>query len=83
MSFNKDDTSLGHIKALSVLPPHTVASLKSCITKSEGVSAHDLQVFDDGTGEITMKDEDIIALLADTYPGDVEEQPMAIVYKET
>jgi len=83
MSFSKDDTSLGRIEILSVPPPHTVASLKSCITKSEGVSAHDLQVFEDDMGEITMKDDDIIALLSDTYPGNVEEQPIAIVYKET
>ena len=83
MSFNKDDTSLGRIEILSVPPPHTVGSFKSCITKSEGVSAHDLQVFEDDTGEITMNDNDIIALLADTYPGNAEEQPIAIVYKET
>ncbi|EDR09192.1 uncharacterized protein LACBIDRAFT_296570 [Laccaria bicolor S238N-H82] len=83
MSFNTDDTSLGRIETLSVPPPHAVASLKSCIIKSEGVSAHDLQVFEDDTGEITMKDDDIIPLLADSYPGNVEEQPIAIVYKET
>ena len=82
MSFNEDDTSLGRIEILSVPPPHTVTSLKSCITKYEGVSAHDLQVFEDDTGEITMNDGDIIALLADAYPGNVEEQPIAIVYKE-
>jgi hypothetical protein len=81
MSFNKDDTSLGRIEILSVPPPHTVASLKSCITKSEGVSAHDLQVFEDDMGEVTMKDDDTIALLTDTYPGNVEDQPMAIVYR--
>ncbi|EDR04421.1 uncharacterized protein LACBIDRAFT_295048 [Laccaria bicolor S238N-H82] len=83
MSFNEDDTSLGRIEILSIPPPHTVASLKSCITKSEGVSAHDLQVFEDDTREITMKDEGIIALFADAYPGNAEEQPIAIVYKET
>ena len=82
MSFNEDDTSLGRIEILSIPPPHTVASLKSCITKYEGVSAHDLQVFEDDTGEITMNDGDITALLADAYPGNVEEQPIAIVYKE-
>ncbi|KIJ97706.1 hypothetical protein K443DRAFT_9716 [Laccaria amethystina LaAM-08-1] len=82
MSFNKDDTSLGRIEILSVPPPHTVASLKSCITKSEGVSAHDLQVFEDDMGEVTMKDDDTIALLTDTYPGNVEDQPMAIVYRD-
>ena len=56
--FNKDDTSLGCIEILSILPPHphTVASLKSCITKFKGVSARDLQVFEDDTGKITMKD---------------------------
>ena len=83
MLFNQDDTSLGRIETLSVPPPHIVASLKSCISKSEGVSAQDLQVFGDDTGEITMKDDDIIALLADTYLGDAEEEPIAIVYKET
>ena len=83
MPFNKDDTSLGRIEILSVPPPHTGASLKSCITKSEGVSAHGLQTFEDDTGEITTKDDDIIALLADTYPGNVEEQSTANVYKET
>ena len=57
--------------------------LKSCITKSEGVSAHGLQIFEDDTGEITTKDDDIIALLADTYPGNVEEQSTENVYKET
>jgi hypothetical protein len=82
MTFNKDDTSLGRIETLSVPPPHTVASLKSCITKFEGVSGHSLQVFEDDIGEVTMKDNAIIALLADTYPGNVEEQPVAIVYKE-
>ena len=82
MSFNKGDTSLGRIETLSVPPPHTFASLKSCLTKYEGVSAHDLQVFEDDTGEITMKDGDIIALLTDAYPGNVEEQPIAIMYKE-
>ena len=83
MSCNKDETSLGRIETLSVPPPHTVASLKSCIAKYEGVSAHDLQVFEDDTGEITMKDDDIIALLADTYPGQVKDQPIAIVCKES
>jgi hypothetical protein len=80
---NKGDASLGCIDILSVPPPHTVASLKSCITKSEGVSAHDLQVLEDDMGGITMKDGDIIALLADTDPGNVEEQPIAILYMET
>ena len=47
------------------------------------MSALDLQVFEDDTGEITMKDDDIIVLLADAYPGNVEEEPIAIVYKET
>jgi len=79
MSFNEDDTSVGRIEILSVPPPHTVASLKCCITKSEGVPALDPQVFEDDMCEVTMKDDDIISLLADTYPGCVEEQPIAIV----
>ena len=54
--FNKDDTSPGRIEILSVPPPHTVASLKSCITKFKGVLARDLQVFEDDMGKFTMKE---------------------------
>jgi len=66
-SFDKDDTSLGRIDVLSVSPPHTVASLKICIAKAEGMADHDLQVLEDDMGEIIMKDDHTITILADIY----------------
>ena len=79
-SFDEDDTSLGRIDILSVSPPHTVASLKACIAKSEGMTDYDLQTFEDDTGEIIMKDDDTINILADVYPGILQDAPIAIVF---
>jgi hypothetical protein len=78
-SFDKYDTSLGCIDLFCVSPPHTVASLKACIAKAEGMTDHDLQAFED-MGEIIMKDDDTINILADVYPGIVQDAPIAIVF---
>ena len=79
-SFDKDDTSLGRIDILSVSPPPTVASLKACIAKAEEMADHDLQMFEDDMGEIIMKDDDTITILADIYPGILQDAPIAIVF---
>ena len=79
-SFDEDDTSLGRIDVLSVSPPHTVASLKACIAKAEGMTDYDLQTFEDDTGEIIMKDEDTVTILSDVYPGILQDAPIAIVF---
>ncbi|EDR08950.1 uncharacterized protein LACBIDRAFT_326590 [Laccaria bicolor S238N-H82] len=79
-SFDKDDTSLGRINILSVSPPHTVASLKACIAKAEGMTDHDLQTFEDDMGEIIMKDDDTITIITDVYPGILQDAPIAIVF---
>jgi hypothetical protein len=79
-SFDKDDTSLGRIHILSVSPPHTVASLKACIAKAEEMADHDLQTFEDDMGEIIMKDDDTITILADVYPGILQDAPVVVVF---
>lgn len=81
-SFDEDDSSLGRINMLCVPPPHTVASLKAHLAKAEGASGRSCQLFEDGGGEITMKDDDIIIFLTDSYPGASEEEPIAVVYSK-
>ena len=69
---------------LSVAPPHTVASLKSRIVKTEGtILTQNMQIFKDIDGEEVMNDNDHLSFQADTYPGCEEDDPIAIVCGET
>ena len=36
-TFDRNDTSFGCIDTLSIAPPYTMASLKSCLAKAEGI----------------------------------------------
>ena len=81
-SFDENDSSLGRINILSIPPPHSVASLKSRLSKAEGASGRSCQLFEDEGGEITMKDDDIITSLTNSYPGASEEEPIAVVYSK-
>ena len=79
-SFNESDPSLGHVNTLSVLPPHTVSCLKNFIIRSKGISGHNVQLFEDEGSESAMNDS--VALnLSDTFPGIIEDQPIAITYE--
>lgn len=82
--FDVDDNTLGRIDVLSIAPPHTVASLKSRIVKTEGTIVYrKMQIFKDIDGEELMNDKDHLSLQADTYPGCEEDDPIAIVCGET
>jgi hypothetical protein len=81
MSFGKNNPSLGRVNTLSVPPPHTVSSLKIFIIKSEDVSGHNIQLFEDEDSEPAMKDSDVLTLLSDMFPGFVEDRPIAITYE--
>ena len=81
-SFDENDSSLGRINILSIPPPHSIASLKSHLSKAEGASGRSCQLFEDEGGEITMKDDDNITSLTDSYPGASEEEPIAVVYSK-
>ena len=78
--FDRNDTSLGRIDTLSVAPPYTVASLKSRIAKAEGIVNWEIQLFEDTDGEALMKDADRASFLSETFPGCIEDDPLALVY---
>ena len=79
-AFDKSNACLGRIDTLSVAPPHTVASLKSRIAKAEGTVDGEIQLFEDDDGEALLKDVDRASILAETFPGCLEDDPLALVY---
>jgi len=79
-TFNKNNTCLGRVDTLSVAPPYTVASLKSRIAKAEGIVDREIQLFEDTNGEALMKDADRASFLSETFPGCLEDDPLALVY---
>ena len=79
-SFGESDPSLGRVNTLSVPPPHTVFCLKNFIIMSEGISGHNVELFEDEGSESAMNDSDALTLLSDTFPGLMEDQPIAITY---
>jgi hypothetical protein len=81
MSIGKNNPSLGRVNTLSVPPPHTVSSLKNFTIKSEDVSGHNIQLFEDEDSESAMNDSDALTLLSDMFPGFVEDRPIAITYE--
>ena len=80
-SFDESNPTLGRVDTLSVPPPHTVSSLKNCIIKSEDVSGHNVQLFEDEGSESATSDSDALTLLSDTFPGSIEDRPIAITYE--
>ena len=80
-SFDENDHSLGRINTLSMPPPHTVSSLKNRIIKSEDLLGHNVQLFEDEISDSAMNDSDALILLSDTFPGFIEDQPIAITYE--
>jgi len=79
-TFDTTDTCLGHVDTLSVAPPYTVASLKSRIVKAEGVVDREIQLYKNTNGEALMKDADPVSFLAETFPGCLAADPLALVY---
>ena len=79
-AFDKSNRSLGRVDTLSVAPPYIVASLKSRIAKVEGIVDQQIQLFEDTDGEAIMKNADRASFLSETFPGCVEDEPLALVY---
>ena len=77
-SFGENNPSLGRVSTLSVPPPHTMSSLKNRIMMSEGLSGHNVQLFEDEGSDSAMNDSDALTLLSDTFPGFIEDHPIAI-----
>ena len=72
---------MGRVNTLSVPPPHTVSSLKNRVITSEDLSGHDVQLFEDESSDSAMNDSDALAFFSDTFPGSIEDQPIAITYE--
>ena len=80
-SFDRNTPSLGRVNTLAIPPPHTIASLKNHLIKAENILGRDVQIFDDEDGESPTNDTDAIALLSDSFPGCMEDQPIAVTYE--
>ncbi|EDR06319.1 uncharacterized protein LACBIDRAFT_329011 [Laccaria bicolor S238N-H82] len=79
-AFDGNDASLGRVDTLSIMPPHNMASLKSCIVKAEHIVDREIQLFEDTNGEAVMKDADWASLLAETFPSCLQGDPLSLVY---
>ena len=79
-AIDRNDASLGHVDTLSIAPPYSVASLKSCIAKAEGIIDQEIQLFEDTYGEAIMKDADRASFLAETFPSCLQDNPLALVH---
>ena len=80
-SFDENNPTLGRVNTLSVPPPHTASSLKNRISISEDLSGHNVQLFEDEASDSAMNDSDALTLLSDTFPGVIEDRPIAITYE--
>ena len=48
---------------------------------SEDLSGHNVQLFEDEGSDSAMNDSDALTLLSDTFPGFIEDRPLAITYE--
>jgi hypothetical protein len=79
-AFDMDDSSLGRIETLSIVPPQTLASLRSQVMTVERLVNQNIQLFEDVDGEVPMNDNDVhISFQTQVYPGHDEDQPITIV----
>ena len=79
VAFDPEEPSLGRIRADSVAPPHSPASIKRCISRVEGIpSLAQADLFADISCDIPMN-EDHISTLQTDGPGLSPNEPMAIV----
>lgn len=79
-SFDKTDTSLGRVNALSVPPPHNGACLKARLRQAENLPAYDFKLYKDDSGETILNCDEGVNILSDDYPGIIADEPVAIVY---
>ena len=79
VAFDPEEPSLGRIQADSILPPHSPATIKRCISKVERTPAIAYaELFADISCNTPLKEEHISFLRTD-YPGLSAKDPMAIV----
>ena len=84
VAIDPEQPSLGHIRADSVAPPHSLASIKRCISRVERTpELVYANLFADITCDTPLKEVDISYLRTDgpVGPGLSPNKPMAIVQK--
>ena len=82
VDFGHEEPSIGRIRADSIAPPHSSASIKRCISKIEGRPAllH-ADLFADTSCDTPLT-EGHISILRTDGPGQSPEEPIAIVQAE-
>jgi hypothetical protein len=75
-----DNPSLSRIHARSIVPPHTIASLKSLLSSVENISG-DTNLYVTLSSSTAMNDGERILLHTDTGPGLTAQEPMAFVVR--
>ena len=84
VAFDPDEPSLGHIRVNSVTPPHTLTSIKQCISRVEENPGLAWQLHTDffaNTSSDTPLKEGDISILCTDGPGLSPYEPMAILFK--
>ena len=77
------DPSIGRILGMLVTPPHTVASLKKCLCRTEGVKGQcRVELFLSCTAQSPMDDGQRISLLPTSGPGSLSYESMALVVND-
>ncbi|KIM71222.1 hypothetical protein PILCRDRAFT_830490 [Piloderma croceum F 1598] len=81
-----DDPYLGRILARHVAPPHTVGSLRRCLSSAENIDARVntttfiyTSLFITTSSESPMDDSDRMSILAHSGPGHTANEPVALV----
>ena len=82
VAFDRDEPSIGRIRADFIAPPHSPASIKRCISRVEGrPTLLHADLFADTSCDTPLT-EGHISILRTDGPGQSPEEPMAIVQAE-
>ena len=79
VAFDPEKPSLGRIRADSIAPPHSPATIKRCISRAEGTPALAYaDIFRDVSSDTPLKDRRHISIFRSDCPGLSPKKPMAI-----
>lgn len=77
-----DDPYVGRIMAMLVTPPHTVISLKRCLSNVEGIDNETpTSLFVSASSRKMMDDTGSVSILSNPGPGCTPNEPLALVAK--
>ncbi|KAJ7762866.1 hypothetical protein B0H14DRAFT_2403597, partial [Mycena olivaceomarginata] len=84
VSFDPGEPALGRIKKIDISPPHTPATIKRCIARTEKkpIYAYTAELFADISCETPMDDGSFVSLFRDDCVGSTADKPMVLVQPE-